>query len=90
MVITVIKRMQSRDKDQTWKTGTRNIEHKITKIMHTEWQKQMSNSDSTKSWEHGLGSPVGLASSAFQETPAKLFIKSLIRGRQNSWYNESC
>ena len=38
--------MQSRDKDQTWKTDTQNNEHKATKIIHTKQQKQMSNSDS--------------------------------------------
>ena len=34
-VIAVIQRMQSTDKDQTWKTEIHNIEHKVTKIIHT-------------------------------------------------------
>ena len=34
-VIAVIKRMQSRDTDQTWKTDTYNKEHELTKIIHT-------------------------------------------------------
>ena len=35
-VIAVIKRMQSRDKDDTWKTDMHNKEHRVTKIMHTQ------------------------------------------------------
>ena len=35
----------------------------------------MSNSYSTKHWEHGPGAPVGLASYAFVETPSELLIK---------------
>ena len=56
MVITVIKRMQSRDTDQTWKTD---IHNKVTTIMQTKQQKQMSNSDYIKNWEHGPCAPVG-------------------------------
>ena len=40
----------------------------------------MINSDSTKIWQRGSGAPVGLASSAFLETPAELHIKSHVRG----------
>ena len=35
----VIKRMYSRDKDQTGKTDIHNKEHKITKIIHTKQQR---------------------------------------------------
>ena len=35
-VILVIKRMQSKDEDQTWKTDTHNKENKVTKIIHTK------------------------------------------------------
>ena len=35
-VIAVIKRMQSIDKDQIWKTDIHNKEHKLTKIIHTK------------------------------------------------------
>ena len=31
-----IERMESRDKDHTWKTDTHNKEYKITKIIHTK------------------------------------------------------
>ena len=42
-VIAVIKRMQSRDKDQTWKTDIYNKEHKVTKIIYkvTEANEQL-------------------------------------------------
>ena len=51
--------MQSRNNDQTWKTGMDNEEHKVTKIIHTKQQQQMNNSDSTKNWVHGPGAPIG-------------------------------
>ena len=35
-VIAEFKRMQSRDKDQTWNTDTHSKEHKVTKIIHTK------------------------------------------------------
>ena len=37
----------------------------------------MSNSDSTKSWEHEPGAQVGWAPSVFLETPAELLIKNV-------------
>ena len=39
--------MLSSDKNQTWKIDKHDIEHEATKIIHTKYQKQMSNSDST-------------------------------------------
>ena len=36
IIIAKIKRMQSRDKNQTWKRDTHNKEYKITKIIHTK------------------------------------------------------
>ena len=51
--------MQSSDKEQKWKTDIDNKEHKIIKIIHTKQLKQMSNSDSTKNWEHRQEAPVG-------------------------------
>ena len=51
--------MQSRDKGQTWKTDTRNKEHKATKLVHTKQKKQMSNPDFTENWEHEPGASVG-------------------------------
>ena len=39
----------------------------------------MSKSDSTKNWEHGTDAPIGLASSAFIETPDELHIKKQVR-----------
>ena len=38
---------------------TYNKEHKITEIIRTIQQEKISNSDSTKNWEHGAGAPVG-------------------------------
>ena len=32
--------------------------HEVTKFIHTKQQKQMSNSDTIKNWEHGPGAPV--------------------------------
>ena len=81
MVIAEIKSMYS-DKDQTWKTGTHNKEHKITKMIHSKQQKQMTNSDSTKTLEHRPGALVDEVSSAFLETHAELSIKSHVRGRR--------
>ena len=74
--------MQSRDKDQTRKTDTHNKEYEATKIIHTNQQKQISNSNSTKNLEHGPGVPVWEASYAFLETPAELLIKSQVQGRK--------
>ena len=68
--------------NQTWKTDQHNKEHKVTKIIRTNKQKLMRNSDSTKNWEHIPGAPVGLASFAFLETPAELLIKSQVRDRR--------
>ena len=59
MILAEIKRMQPRDKDQTWKTDKHNNKQKVTKIIHTKKRKQMSNSDSTTNWEHGPGVPAG-------------------------------
>ena len=53
------KKSHSRDKDQKRKTDMHNKEHKVTKIIYTKQQKQTSNSDSTKTLEHGQGAPVG-------------------------------
>ena len=35
-VIAVINRIQSRDKDQTWKIDNHNKEHRVTKIIYTK------------------------------------------------------
>ena len=35
-ILAEIKRMLSRDKDETWKTDTHNKGHKVTKIIHTK------------------------------------------------------
>ena len=59
-------------------TDTHNKEHKVIKIIHTNQQKQLSNSDSTINWEHGPGAPVGQVASAFLETPAELLIKDVL------------
>ena len=55
---------------------THNKEHKLAKIKYAKLQKYMSNSDSTKNWEHGPVAPVGKTSSAFLETPTEMLIKS--------------
>ena len=57
-VIAIIKRMQSSDKDQTWKTDIHTKEHEATKILHTK-QKANEQLDSTTKWENGPGAPVG-------------------------------
>ena len=50
-----------------------NKEHKITKITHTKQQKKMSNSKSTKDWEHGPGAP-----SCIELSPEDLFLNNVV------------
>ena len=78
--------MQSKDKDQTWKTDIYSKEHKVIKIIHTKQQKQISNSDFPKNLIATQGALVEEAYPAPSAVPVTLHESKI---RQESSYNNA-